>query len=372
MALSRLKVTGLRNLGSVSLEPGAGFNIFCGDNGSGKTSLLEAIYLLGTGKSFRVSQHRTLINVHSDRFTVYCELEPKGYAIGIERSHQGDPHIVINGDRVHSASQLASVLPVQAITLDDFQLFEGGPRIRRRFLDWGVFHVEQAVQGPLFRQFERTIKQRNSGLKSGKMTGSELRAWTQEFLHLSARLHDARLAYAQELMTEFQAICEGSETLQFGQELNIQYSPGWDQKMTLAEALEKPGNRERERRTGITQIGPHRADLRMTWEGLPARDVLSRGQMKVLGHSLKLAQIRCLSRHSDAALPVILVDDLAAELDQAYLAEMLRLIDSFETQVFMTVLAAEQLPASELWCRTTEQRWFSVSEGRVQPNRLQE
>ncbi|MCH8551745.1 MAG: DNA replication/repair protein RecF [Natronospirillum sp.] len=372
MVLSRLKVSGLRNLESVSLNPGPRFNFITGDNGSGKSSLLEAIYMLGTGKSFRVSQLRSLVNIHTQQAAVYGELSPSGFAIGIERGAGTESHIVVNGDRAHSASQLAAILPVQSITLDDFQLFEGGPRVRRRFLDWGVFHVEQSAARSLFKQFERAVKQRNSGLKSGKISGSEQRAWTHEFIRVSNQLHALRTTYAEALMTEFRAICSRSGTFGFGQDLVVHYSPGWDHKMTLAEALERPGNLERERRTGITQAGPHRADLRMTWEGLPAKDVLSRGQMKVLGHCLKLAQIRCLAREEGAQLPIILLDDLAAELDRNHLAEMLGLIDSFDTQVFMTVLAAEQLPAQELWHTNADQRWFSMVAGRILPNRLQE
>ncbi|TGG91503.1 DNA replication/repair protein RecF [Natronospirillum operosum] len=372
MYLSLLKVSGFRNLDGLRFQPGPRFNCISGDNGSGKSSLLEALYVLGTGKSYRVAQHRPLIHIQAERFSLYGELQPSGYAIGMERSRQSDSHIVVNGDRVHSASQLAAIMPVQALTLDDFQLFEGGPRVRRRFLDWGVFHVEQQGSGPVFRRFERAVKQRNSGLKSGKISASERQAWTHEFLRVSGQLHELRTAYTETLLKEFRQLCERSDTLAFGRELGIQYSPGWDSRLTLEEALSRPGIQERERRTGITQVGPHRADLRMLWEGMPARDVLSRGQMKVLGHCLKLAQIRCLAQRENTTLPIILMDDLAAELDQAHLTEMLRLIDSFDTQVFMTVLAADQLPAPGLWSAHDDPRWFAVEAGRVHPYRLQE
>ncbi|MEX0584277.1 MAG: DNA replication/repair protein RecF [Natronospirillum sp.] len=372
MQLKRFKVSEFRNIQAATLHPGPAFNLIVGDNGSGKSSLLEAIYLLGTGKSFRVTNNRSLLRVGAERLALYGEVAPAGATIGQERTAAGATHIVVNGDRIHSASQLASLLPVQQITLHDFQLFEGGPKVRRRFLDWGVFHLDHSGSGGLFKRFERAIKQRNSGLKSGKMSRSEHHAWAQEFVKASEALDAVRQRYVELLMVDYRALCAASPVLGFGDDLVIQYVPGWDQKQSLLEALDRPNVRERERRTGITQLGPHRADLKMTWRGLPARDMLSRGQMKVLGHGLKLAQIRCLTRAKDRPLPVILLDDIAAELDQQHLAELLKLVQGFETQVFITALEKGQLPPAEQWAGAEDIQVFHVEQGEVTQYSLQE
>ncbi len=365
MKLTRLHITDFRNLNEVRLQPGPGFNLLSGDNGAGKSSVLEAVHTLGTGKSFRVAQTRPLIRIGADRLALYGELGDQGVSIGLEKTTSGHSHIVINGDRVHSASQLASLLPVQHLTLQDFQLFEGGPKVRRRFMDWGVFHVEQERAGSLFRRFERALKQRNSTLKSGKISQQERQAWDQEFYKSAEALAHWRAVYVESLMAHYHALCRRMPGMAFGEALVIQYMPGWDQKHSLQEALERPSVRERERRTGTTMIGPHRADLRITWHGMPARDMLSRGQMKVLGHGLKLAQIEQLTTQKDQLLPIILLDDLAAELDQGHLTEILKLLRTFATQVFLTVLDPEQLPPTDTWADQAEITQFSITQGDI-------
>ncbi len=367
MNLSRLHITDFRNLASARLSPGSGFNLLIGDNGAGKSSILEAIHTLGTGKSFRVSQTAPLVRVGCDRFSLYAELQRQQVAVGIEKALDHGSHIVINGDRVHSASQLASLLPVQHLTLQDFQLFEGGPKMRRRFLDWGVFHVEQQHAGEVFRRFERAIKQRNSVLKSGKISAQERLAWDQEFIKASAQLDEFRTQYVERLMTSYQRLCETTPDLAFGQPMVMEYVPGWDRKLSLEEALSRRTVQDRERRTGTTQMGPHRADLKISWHGMPARDMLSRGQMKMFGHGLKLAQIHCLAESGQHHLPVILLDDLAAELDTKHLTDLLKLITSFQTQVFLTVLRDSQLPDPNQWRGDADITKFRVDQGQVHP-----
>lgn len=367
MIISRLHISDFRNIASTRLSPGPQFNLLVGDNGAGKSSILEAIHALGTGKSFRVSQTAPLVRVGSDRFSLYAEMEGQRVAIGIEKALDNSSHIVINGDRAHSASQLAALLPVQHLTLQDFQLFEGGPKVRRRFLDWGVFHVEHAEAGQVFRRFERAIKQRNSVLKSGKITAPEKLAWDQEFIKSSIALDRFRTQYLERLMGSYRRLCETTPDLAFGEPMAIDYVPGWDRKSTLEDALNRRPVQDRERRTGTTQVGPHRADLKITWHGLPARDMLSRGQMKMLGHGLKLAQIQCLAQVGQQHLPVILLDDLAAELDTRHLTDLLSLVRSFDTQVFLTVLREGQLPDQGSWRGNAEITKFSVDQGQVHP-----
>lgn len=374
MPLTKVKINGFRNLSSVSWTPSPHINLITGTNGSGKTSLLEALYVLGSGKSFRVAQVKPLVTFQLDRFSLYGEsLSPERHSMGIEKRLGGDGSIVIDGTRVASASELAALLPIQHFGLDDFQLFEGGPRIRRRFLDWGVFHVEHHQDAQLFRRFDRAIKQRNSGLRSGKISRSEQQVWDAEFLKCAEVLDDARRRYLGALMSSYHTLCEEYGDMPYAAALSIQYSPGWDQKLTLADAMQKPNLVERERKTGITQAGPHRADLRMVIEGLPARDVLSRGQMKVLGHLLKLAQIRVLvAAGAGDRLPILLLDDLVAELDEQNVIKLLTLVKNFGTQVFLTTLDAKQLPSIKVWAAQAEIKLFHVEHGQLTEQSFQE
>lgn len=374
MPLTRIDIHNFRNLTRVSLRPVRGFNVMVGRNGSGKSSLLEAVYALGSGKSFRVSQVKPLIQFSADRFSLYGEVHRKDgqHTLGLEKRLSGEGSVVVDGTRATTTSELALLLPIQHVGLDDFQLFEGGPRIRRRFIDWGVFHVEHGKNSALFRRFERAIKQRNSGLRSVKITAAEREAWDTEFLRCAGALDDARRAYIEHLMNSYRALCQDFGEVPFADRLVIQYSPGWDQKLSLKEALQRPGSLERERKTGITQAGPHRADLRMMIEGIPARDILSRGQMKVLGHLLKLAQIRVLAQQQSGQLPVILLDDLVAELDEQNVNKLLITVREFSAQVFLTVLDTKQLPPTNKWLGEAEIKLFHVEQGQLTEQPFQE
>jgi len=147
MSLSRISVTGIRNLLPVTLSPSPRINILHGDNGSGKTSLLEAIHLLGMARSFRSTRLNPVISHEQDSCTVFGQVElgeAQSSALGISRDRSGEVRIRINGQTVRSAAELADALPLQLINPDSFRLLEGAPKLRRQFLDWGVFHVEQA------------------------------------------------------------------------------------------------------------------------------------------------------------------------------------------------------------------------------------
>lgn len=365
MSLALLNVTGFRNLSVQDFRPAAGFNIVLGDNGSGKSSLLEAIYVLGTGKSFRTHHPQSLMRIGATRFQIYGQLESDGLRLGIERQVSGEQRIQLQGERIQSASLLATAFPVQAMTLNDDQLFDGSPKVRRQFLDWGVFHVEHHQSRVLFQQFQRAIKQRNSALKSGKLTTDEFNIWTQEFIRSAERLHRVRETFFGQLVAAYQTICGSSDAFAFGGKLQLVYSPGWDKKMTLSEALSRPGTQDRERETGLTQVGPHRADIRLLWENMPAKEVLSRGQKKVLAYCLKLAQLQCLLSQG-APKPVILADDLSAELDQYHLLALLQQLSVLRTQVFLTVLDSGQLPDPALWANSLPTGSFFVQDGQLQ------
>ena len=145
MSLSRISVTGIRNLQPVTLNPSPRVNILYGDNGSGKTSLLEAIHLLGMARSFRSTRLTPVISHDQSNCTVFGLVEMvngQSSALGISRDRNGEARIRINGQSVRSATELAEALPLQLINPDSFRLLEGAPKLRRQFLDWGVFHVE--------------------------------------------------------------------------------------------------------------------------------------------------------------------------------------------------------------------------------------
>ena len=179
MPLKRLTVTAVRNLHPVTLHPSPRINIISGDNGSGKTSLLEAIHILGLARSFRSTRLQPVIQHGQDACTVFAEMilsNGTACAIGITRSKEADYQIRIDGQTVRSAAQLAETLPLQLINPDSFRLLEGAPKQRRQYLDWGVFHVEHQFLA-VWQRKKKSLKQRNSLLRRGRIQRSMLTPW---------------------------------------------------------------------------------------------------------------------------------------------------------------------------------------------------
>ena len=361
MTLKRLFIQNLRNLEGVDIIPSQQVNLIYGENGSGKTSVLEAINLLALGRSFRSHKHKPLINHQHQSFTVFGRVytdDESDVPIGISRSLNGDASFKANGVLVPSAADLAGYLPVQVINSDTFLLLEGSPKVRRQFIDWLVFHVEPNFF-PAWKAIQRCLKHRNSLLRRDRIDQFELATWDKELVGLTEQIHHFRsqcLAQFQdtfaELVKEFIRI-EG---------IALNYYRGWDKEKSYADVL--AASFERDRRQGFTHTGSHRADLKITVNGLDAAEVLSRGQQKLLVCALKIAQGYVFTRITGRK-SVYLVDDLPAELDEKHRSLLVHWLNTMKTQVFITGVERETLLSS--WRDKTEitPKMFHVEQGRV-------
>ena len=343
MYLEKLTVQGLRNIREGLLLPEPNINIIYGENGSGKTSLLEAIYLLGRGRSFRTTKLKTIINRDSPDCTVFASLiedEPgrQNVSIGVTRSVDGGFQFKISGQRVFTASVLAETLPILLMNSDSFALIEGGPGNRRRFLDWGVFHVEHPFR-EVWRKYQRCHKQRNNLLRHDKISSAQLAAWDKEYVELSQQVADYRQRYFDKVLPEFR-----NTLALLNADLELDYSlyRGWAEESSLEEELKQ--NRHRDLMAKTTHCGVHRADLKLKCNGRPAKDVLSRGQEKLVVLAMQIAQGRVLAGAGNSHC-LYLLDDLAAELDQAHLAKGMQLLAKQGAQVFLTGTNKEALQA---------------------------
>lgn len=334
--LGRLALSGLRNIVDASLLPSPGFNLIFGNNGSGKTSLLEAIYLLGMGRSFRSHLQKPLIGHEQSQAVVFGELD-SGLTIGIQRPLRGTQTIKLGGKPADGLAQLTRALPLQLINTDTFQLLEGSPNERRQFLDWGVFHVEQSFLD-YWRRARQALDQRNTLLRA-EASAAEIDPWTHELAVNAVHMDECRRRYLQQLRTLIDQQLDAVGT-PGGQQLQIEYTRGWDETADLAALLR--ANLERDRRYGFTTAGPHKADLRFLVNGQSAAEVLSRGQLKLLICALKVAQATLLTQQQNVRC-VFLVDDLPAELDAENRSKVCQLLASLNTQVFMTSIEQEQL-----------------------------
>ncbi|HEY0748423.1 MAG TPA: DNA replication/repair protein RecF [Steroidobacteraceae bacterium] len=333
MSLSRLQVTDFRCLQSAEIELDRRFTLLSGPNASGKTSLLEAIYVLGRGRSFRTRRLEHLIRNGTERFVVFGEVDTlnRRVPMGVEGSRTGI-RARIDGDTPSSLAELALQLPVQIIDPEVHRLIEEGPSRRRRFLDWGTFHVEQSFVGH-WRRYQQSLKQRNAALKA-RQPRSVVSVWDSDLLRSGEMLTEARTRYVAALSPQAKAI--GANLL--GMDLSLAYRPGWAKDLTMAEALKLSWSPDVE--GGATQIGPHRAEMAIRLDGAAVKDRISRGQQKLLAAALLIAQIKLFPERSSVQ-PSLLLDDPAAELDDQRLAGLIQEVSAQSVQLIVTTLHGE-------------------------------
>ncbi len=351
MTLSRLQVTDFRCLQSVEIQLDPRFTLISGPNASGKTSLLEAIYVLGRGRSFRTRRLEHLIRAGRERFVVFGEVEMAGrqVGLGVEGSATG-MRARLGGAKVSSLAELASVLPVQIIDPEVHRLIEEGPSRRRRFLDWGVFHVEPGFVLH-WQRYQMALKQRNAALKA-RQPRAVVSAWDADLLRHGEQLTAARSHYVA-LLAE-QAAVLARQLL--AMELTLGYRPGWS-RASFSEALQHSWAQDQE--IGATQVGPQRAELSIRLDGVGVKDRISRGQQKLLAAALLMAQVKLFPPDS-LVQPSLLLDDPAAELDDERLAGLMREISGQAVQLIVTTLHGEFAALG------TPGRRFTVGGGGVQ------
>ena len=327
----RVQISNLRNIHSATLDGLKQINVLSGPNGAGKTSVLEALSLLGMGRSFRSRKINTVITSGQEAVTVFAELSLDNDSrcrIGISRS-QDNVEIKIDGQAMQSASGLASRLPLLVFDADVFQLVEGGPSRRREYIDWVLFHVEHQRFYPCWTGYYRALKQRNELLKRGNIQPEELDPWDKALERYGHGLSELRAACLDRL-----AALVGAAELDFGVgPLSLVLSRGWKEGVSLSAALKT--SREKDVRYKTTSVGPHRMALNILVGGLPAKDILSRGQIKMLASQLKLAAARLVVSRTQSNV-LILLDDLAAETDEASRKRLLSDMAGGGFQCFIT------------------------------------
>ncbi len=250
----RLEVSQFRNIEKLTLTADDRINLLYGANGSGKTSILEAIHVLAIGKSFRSNRTAPLIRHDAEKLTVFAGLTG-GAVVGLEKHRRQKPVLKLQGHKQQNWVEVARLLPVQVLDSTTFRLLEGSPGERRRFLDWGVFHVEPSFIES-WRSSRKCIANRNFLLKSRQSDISQLRAWNLKLARDSEQVDKARFRYFQQFLPVFTRVLGEITSIR---DISLEYRRGWDQAQDLLEILEK--NEKQDIKYGTTQSGPHRADI---------------------------------------------------------------------------------------------------------------
>lgn len=359
MKLDKVQLTHFRNISSATLQPSKRLTVITGRNGSGKSSVLEAIFYLGFGRSFRTKKHQSVIRHEQDGFSVFASgINEAGETlkVGLERLISDAFTCSVNGEHSHRLSDLVSLIPVQLFTPQSTDLILGSPSERRKFIDWGLFHVEHSFH-LLFQTYTKLLRQRNALLKQQQpLNQPQYAYWQEQLVATGEKLNLQRQGYVEALKPVFNSIC--SEFLpEFSVE--ISYHKGWEKGASLAEALNKKS--EYDARVGHTSVGPHKADLRFKVNGINAQEILSRGQLRMAVAALQLSQTALFSKQTSRK-SIFLLDDVGAELD---LDKRERFIDgllSMDTQVFVTAIEKQQLNFVDKY---NEKKMFHVEHGHV-------
>lgn len=357
MPIQSLHVTHFRNLIETKFECTPHFNVFFGDNGAGKTSILEAIYYLSQSKSFRTSQLDRLIQENADNFVVFTQLllDSTPIPIGVQRSRTAATAAHINHTPVKSVAEITRHLPILFIGSDSHRILTDGPKVRRQFLDWGLFYTNMEFFNT-WKQFNKTLHHRNAALKA-RAPRDEISVWNEQFVSFVESIHQFRKNYLDSFTPFFKEIVS---TFLDSTQIQLAYSPGWDDTQALSSLLEN--NYFRELQVGHTLFGPHRADLLVLTENTPAFDILSQGQQKLVSYALRLAQ----GLHFQSATqqsPIYLIDDLPSELDAHKRKIVAGILSKINAQVFITGI--EQADLDEISTENGQNQMFHVKHGVV-------
>lgn len=326
MTIKQLKIQHLRNITEAELQLGDGINFISGDNGSGKSSLLEAIYMLGRGRSYRTTKFGPVVQQGEKSLNLFAISElDRVYRIGLLKTNT-KTQIKVNGTHISRLSDIARIIPMQILTPLSHEILERGPEYRRRFLEWGVFHVEHSYFN-ILKKYLKALRQRNTLLRHDPDT---VAYWNPIVGELGETLNRVRETYFVDLRQAFRAEL-GS--LGITSEIDIQWRRGWEKEKDLVLALKE--KQTSDIKQGFTHAGPHRADMRITYDNRSAFSAISRGQQKMIISALHLAQAS-LTQLKTGKSPIILFDDLVAELDRTNRERLLNRIRDMGLQSFVT------------------------------------
>jgi DNA replication and repair protein RecF len=333
--ITQLNLTNCRHFASLSIEPCAGLNLITGPNASGKTSILEAIYVLAHGKSFRTNSLDKVIKQNQLIMTIFSQADvlrdtDKLDQLGLQRVKAQSTTLHLNKEAVRSIKALTEKLPIQLITTESTRFFTDGPKLRRDFLAWGLFYTNEAYYN-CWKQYQRALAQRNRALKQ-RLSLSDLAIWDAQLVDSAVQLDVLNKAYLELFQPVF---CQILQDFLPGLELLLSYQRGWSDDMTLDQALIE--DLEKSYALGYTTKGPHRLDLQLIIDGKGAQHVLSRGQLKMASYALALAQGIVLKNIIGRA-PIYLIDDLSAELDMTRQRLVFSVLRSLESQVFVSTI----------------------------------
>jgi len=336
MAIDLISIKGFRNIIDSTLKLNK-FNIIHGNNGSGKTSLLEALFFLGRGKSFRTNKVKNLINISDNNFTIFSKSKITGQ-IGIRKNISNDLEIKINHEYTRNISSLSKNLPIQIILPNCHLLIEGAPNERRKYIDWLVFHVKHELI-PLWKKHQKILRQRNLALKN-RLPKNQITIWDNELIRITEIINLERIEHIKNIGVELNKLSK----IIFKEKITflLKYNQSWDKKSDFGSSLKSYYEKDRDR--GFTNIGLNKSELKIYSVSdnntkYDVKEFLSKGNLKLLAVILVLVQLKIfIDNRKNHIKPILLIDDIFAELDETHVKNILSVIFNLDLQTFITTV----------------------------------
>ena len=330
MYIEWLQIQNVRNLTNIRIQPASQLNILVGPNASGKTSILEAIYLLSRARSFRTARTNEVIQHKKPSLLVTAGLRYSQYGLvntGIEKG-PGSTVIHFNGDNIKKISDQARNIPLILVAPDVQNLVLGTPKQRRHWLDWAMFHVEPAYLDD-WHDYHKALRQRNSALKNNRKTSSPITGWEQVMTEKAGRINEQRQHFIDLIAENLKTVANG--IISFKPRIDLY--KGWQGDQPLSDSLLK--HRENDRQVGYTRHGIHCADVHFYADELPLASSCSRGQIKLFLVLLLISQAKTIEGITGNR-PLYLLDDFRAEIDKEAGGLIMELMKQQQAQVFFT------------------------------------
>ena len=361
MPIRSLKLSNFRNLECLELELSTSTNFIIGNNGSGKTSVLEAIYLLSTGRSFRTTNLAKLVRFDSKSLLINAAVSTSEGGEGesglislvdyYRDNSNSERKLLLNNCPAKSVAEIAALLPVCIMDSASFHGLSSSPAFRRQLFDWGMFHVKPQFLNT-WRKYNHILAQRNALLRQIKQDSRltyQQHSWDELFIAEAYELINLRYEHFQLLKAAFNDyIKQFLPKFAYSIKLEINHGVGYGVKSVnsidksyinqcLTDRFGLDINR------GYTSTGPHRADIVFKYNDLIAKDLVSRGQEKLIIVAFYLAQLKVIKQETEKKCTV-LFDDLAAELDKDSLALLYQQLLTTEHQLVFTAIRENDMP----------------------------